>query len=75
MIMLFLAADAYAIIVRIMWKLKTDVQEKQNSSAFYVMNANGLMEILKIRINGNRNVMNTASRRNRQKETEKNSKL
>jgi hypothetical protein len=39
------------------------------------MSADGMTEIRRIRINGNRNVMNISSQRSRQKETEKNSKL
>lgn len=49
--------------------------EKQKNLASYAMSADGMAEIRRIRINGNRNVMNISSQRSRQKETEKNSKL
>lgn len=50
-------------------------QEKQRYFATPASGADGMTEIRRIRISGNRNVMNISSRRNRQKETEKNSKL
>ena len=73
--MLFLAAAAYAITARTIYTAKIKRQEKQRYFATPASGADGMTEIRRIRISGNRNVMNISSRRNRQKETEKNSKL
>ena len=75
MIMLFLAAAASAITARTIYTAKIKQQGKQRYFAMPASGADGMTEIRRIRINGNRNAMNISSRRNRQKETGKNSKL
>ena len=74
-IMLFLAAAASAITARTIYTAKIKRQGKQRYFAMPASGADGMTEIRRIRINGNRNAMNISSRRNRQKETGKNSKL
>jgi hypothetical protein len=73
--MLFIAAAAYAITARTIYTAKIKRQEKQRYFATPASGADGMTEIRRNRISGNRNVMNISSRRNRQKETGKNSKL
>ena len=75
MITLFLVPDVFATIVRTICTVQTKWQEKQRYFATPASGEDGMTEIRRIRISGNRNVMNISSRRNRQKETEKNSKL
>ena len=70
-----LAAAASAITARTIYTAKIKRQGKQRYFAMPASGADGMTEIRRIRINGNRNAMNISSRRNRQKETGKNSKL
>jgi hypothetical protein len=73
--MFFLATAASAITARTIYTAKIKRQGKQRYFAMPASGADGMTEIRRIRINGNRNVMNISSQRSRQKETGKNSKL